>query len=175
MRLPRVRFKVWQMMIAVVLVALILAALELQERRRFAIALKATEADYQNAKLTREVAAIAVVEYEHGIFPSQLQQVNDEIADAATELKRAQVQLADAPRSIADSIARKVSLQQKQFAYQKALTSKQVLEKYTKAKTVKELQSEVSKARAQEMARKSAFERVKATGGSLIRRIMNWK
>jgi hypothetical protein len=53
------------------------------------------------------------------------------------------------------------------------LTKKKVLEQYTKDKTIRELQSEVSKARANEVARKSAYERLKATGGGLLRRVMS--
>jgi hypothetical protein len=77
--------------------------------------------------------------------------------------------------SKAQNVADKVALRQNQFRYEQALTKKKVLDQYTKDKTIRELQSEVSKARAKELARKTAYERLKVTGGGLLRRITNRK
>src|SRR4051795_11173706 len=54
------------------------------------IATLGAEAAYKNAKLTREVAAIAVVEYEEGIFKQEFETVQGEIALAEAERKRAE-------------------------------------------------------------------------------------
>ena len=53
------------------------------------ITTKSAEANHENAKLTREVAEIAVVEYEEGIFKQDLATVEGEIKLAESDLSRA--------------------------------------------------------------------------------------
>src|SRR5262249_52764241 len=64
--------------------------------------------------------------------------------------------------SKAQNVADKVSAQQKVFVYEQAQTKLDVLEKWTKHKTIKELQTEIGKARATEMARRAEYERLKS-------------
>ena len=45
-------------------------------------------AKYENAKLTREVAEIAVVEYTEGIYKADLQTIDNEIGLAKSDLER---------------------------------------------------------------------------------------
>ena len=54
------------------------------------ITTKSAEANYENAKLTREVAEIAVVEYEEGIFKQDLATVEGEIKLAESDLSRSE-------------------------------------------------------------------------------------
>ncbi len=56
---------------------------------RIKVRIKASEAAYQQAKLTREVAEIALVEYVEGIFKRDVETVEGEISLAEADLKRA--------------------------------------------------------------------------------------
>jgi hypothetical protein len=68
MRLPRPRYTILSLMLVVLLASLVLTYIvALREQHRRAIALRAALAEYENAKLTREVAEIAVVEYSQSI------------------------------------------------------------------------------------------------------------
>src|SRR4051794_25065464 len=129
------------------------------------IATLGAEAAYKNAHLTREVAEIAVVEYIEGLYKQEKETVQGEIALADAERKRAEDRIVWSDRmyekgyvSKAQNIADKVSLQQKIFAYEQALTKKKVLLEYTKGKTIKELQSEVEKAKSDELAKQQTWE-----------------
>jgi hypothetical protein len=91
MHVPRVRFTIRWMMIAVLLASLIFAGIAAsRERRRRLVALRVAEARYEQAKLTREVAEIAVTEYVEGIYKQKLEAIKGEIAwsDAAPERAR---------------------------------------------------------------------------------------
>ena len=130
---------------------------------------------YQIAKLSRELAEIAVEEYVEGIYK---QEVEGEIALAGAERKRAEDRIIWSDRmhekgfiSKAQNVADKVSLQQKVFAFEQAQTKKAVLEKYTRDKTIKELQSKVEKAHADEGAKKEAWDLEKAKEIELERRL----
>ena len=57
------------------------------------ITTKSAEANYENAKLTREVAEIAVIEYEEGIFKQDLATVEGEIKLAESDLSRSEDRL----------------------------------------------------------------------------------
>ena len=57
------------------------------------IAAQAAEAAYNNARLTREVAEIAVVEYEQGIYPQDMQTIQGEIKRAELGFKKTEARL----------------------------------------------------------------------------------
>ena len=146
------------------------------------IATLGAEAAYENAKLTREVAEIAVVEYVEGIYKQEFETVQGEIALADAERKRAEDRIVWSDRmfekgyvSKAQNIADKVSLQQKVFAFEQAQTKKTVLEKYTRDKTIKELQSEVEKAKSDELAKQQTWELEKDKEAKLEKQIKNCK
>ena len=85
-------------MIMVVLASLVLTlVVEQRNRRRRLVALQNALqnalAVYRNARLTREVAEIAVVEYAQGIYAQDLATVKTEIALAESDLQRARTQL----------------------------------------------------------------------------------
>jgi HlyD family secretion protein len=146
------------------------------------IATLGAEAAFQNAKLTREVAVIAVVEYEEGIYKQELETVLGEIALAEAEQRRAEDRIVWSDRmfvkgyvSKAVNIADHVSLKQKVFTFEQALTKKNVLLEYTKKKTVKELQSEVEKAKSDELAKQQTWELEKDKEAKLEKQIRNCK
>jgi thioredoxin-like negative regulator of GroEL len=92
-----------------------------------------------------------------------------EIALARSEKTRAEDQLEWSNRMLAkgavskaQNVADAVDLEQRKFALEQAQTRLEVLERYTREKTLKELQSEVDKAKRDEQARKAAYERRKA-------------
>jgi HlyD family secretion protein len=142
-------------------------------------AVQKAAASYDQAGLAREVAEIAVMEYEQGIFRQSLETIQGDIAMAQAELKRAEDRHEQSQKRIrknplnADGVAGanadKFSLDKARFTLEQALVSKDVLLKYTKEKTIKELRSEVEKARSDELARKRALDaelaRVKSLEG----------
>jgi RND family efflux transporter MFP subunit len=75
--------------------------------------------------------------------------------------------------SMAQNVADRVSLQQKVFVYEQALTKRNVLEQYTKGKTIKELRSEVEKSRSDELAKQATYELEKDKEAKLVKQIEN--
>jgi HlyD family secretion protein len=129
------------------------------------ITTKGAEASYQNAKLTREVAEIAVVEYLEGIYKQDLETAMGEIALAESDLKRSEDRVEWCKKmygkgyiSEGQYISERLSLQRSSFSLEQAQTKKKVLEQYTREKTVKELKSEVEKARSDELAKQATWE-----------------
>src|SRR5262249_48031591 len=119
------------------------------------ITTKSAEANFQNAKLTREVAEIAVVEYEEGIYKQDLATVEGEIKLAESDLARSEDRLEWAQRmfdkgyvSMAQKVSEELTLKKAIFAKEQAQSKKNVLVNYTFNKTVTELKSEVQKARS---------------------------
>jgi RNA polymerase sigma factor (sigma-70 family) len=124
------------------------------------ITTKGAEAAYQNAKLTREVAEIAVREYEEGIYKQDKQTAETEIKLAESELTRALERQTWATRMLEKGYISKQqksieeqSLNKARMAIEQHQTRLDVLERYTKDKTIKELQSEVEKAKADELSK----------------------
>ena len=129
------------------------------------------EALHEQATLTREVAEVAVAEYEQGTFRQSLQTIQGDIAMAEADLKRAEDRLEWSRKmrekrfvSDAQFTADRFGHEKARFVLEQARTSKDVLLKYTKEKTLKELRSEVEKARSDELAKKRTLdlERAKA-------------
>jgi hypothetical protein len=147
------------------------------------IAVPSAEANYENAKLTRQVAEIAIVEYEEGIFKqdeakamgelklaeSELSQVGDSIEYA----KRRLVQLKQASRGSAADLANEYAFEDRildserrepiaRLAVEKARSKLRILQEYTRPKHVKELQAAVETAKADELAKQARMELEKA-------------
>jgi multidrug resistance efflux pump len=141
-----------------------------------------TEAGMQGARLAREAAEAALTEFSEGAYKQELETVLGAIALAESERKRVEDRVVWSDRmfdkgyvSKAENIADKLSLQQKVFAFEQALTKKDVLEKYTRDRTSKELQSEVEKRKAIELAAQAAHERERTTRERLTRQISQCK
>ena len=146
------------------------------------IATKGAEASYQNAKLTREVAEIAVTEYVDGIFKQEHETAKGEIALAESDRKRAEDRLVWSNNmfikgyvSKGQNISEKLSLDRAIFSFEQAQTKMNVLEQFTKDKTIKELKSEVEKARSDELAKQATWDLEKTKEAKLRRQIVNCK
>lgn len=149
MRLARPRFTILTLMIVVVIASLVLTAIVVyRQRTRLMIAVQSAAADYENAKLTREVAEIAVVEYTEGILKHDRDTLKVELTLAESDLQRAR-------NSSASDVSAKLRVER---AKQELTT----LQDVTKSRTVKELQSEVAKAKADELAKKATLDQLKA-------------
>ena len=57
------------------------------------ITVKSAEANYENAKLAREVAEIAVVEYSEGIYKSEMKVLKDAVTAAQSAIQKADARL----------------------------------------------------------------------------------
>ena len=132
------------------------------------IAAESDHWNYRNAKLTREVAEIAVTEYTEGIFVQDLATVEGEIKLAQSAANRARDTIdfakdrlariaARSDKSVTDLnleytysdrvLAAELEVPERLAALEQAETKKKLLVEYTKPKTLKHLQSEVEKAR----------------------------
>jgi hypothetical protein len=124
-------------MIVVVIASLVLTVIVIRrEQAQRTIAVNAARAAYENAKLTREVAEIAVTEYVEGI--------SEQIRLGENDTQRAQDRLAWSKR----------------MSPTKTMT--------TKDQIVEELKSEAKRARADELARKAEYDRLKAIAARLF-------
>jgi ribosomal protein S20 len=152
MRLPRPRFTLMFLMILVVIASLAMTGVVvlIEVNRRIA-ALQVATAEYENAKLTRQVAMIAAVEYTEGIYKQDLQTVNDELTLAKSDLERKLN-----PRDSDDR-----AVEQARDRLEQAQQKKTRLETYAK-KVVKDLDDEVTKVAAAEQAAKAAYDQLKA-------------
>jgi RND family efflux transporter MFP subunit len=111
------------------------------------------------------VAEIAVTEYVEGIFVQDRATAAGEIKLAESDLARSEDRLDWATRmyekgyvSKAAQVSEVLTLKKARFALEQAESKLKVLLEYTKAKTIKELQSEVEKAKSDELAKKATFE-----------------
>jgi hypothetical protein len=143
------------------------------------ITIESAKANYQNAQLTREVAEITILEYEEGIF-------KQDQATVEGELKRAESELSGAPEAIQlakeklalikqlskgsaedlanefrfedDVVAAELREPKARLAVEQAKSRLKFLREYTRPKVVKELKSEVEKARSDELAKHARWE-----------------
>src|SRR5271166_266241 len=146
------------------------------------IATQGAEASFQNAKLTREVAEIAVKEYEEGIFLQDKATAEGEFKLAESDLARAADRVDWATRmyekgyvSKAQKVSEELNFQKAKFALEQAESKLHVLLEYTKGKTIKELRSEVEKARSDELAKEQTYSLEKTKEAKLVKQIENCK
>jgi RND family efflux transporter MFP subunit len=128
------------------------------------IATQQAEASYKQAKLVREVAEYAVREYIEGIFLQDKATYEGQIKLAESDKERAIDRLQWSTDmfkkgyvSKATNIADQLTKQQADFDVEQAQMQLSVLLKYTKEKQVKSLNSDVEKARADELSKQSSF------------------
>ena len=144
------------------------------------IAEQRSSAAYQNAKLSREVAEIAVAEYVEGIFKQDLYTLKSEIAGAEAAIQKAEDRLertqrarqrmsevakdAKTPADIAaelDIVDRledaEQSVQKERKTLELARAKLDVLEKYTREKTTKALKVEAERKRTEELGKQEAW------------------
>jgi multidrug efflux pump subunit AcrA (membrane-fusion protein) len=139
---------------------------------------KVAEAPYRSAKVAREVAELAVAEYQSGVFTPQLKLLENEISLAELGLKQAEQALATLKRRSEKGLATKqqvggaeLKLQKCRLTLEKAHSKKATLEKYTREKTLKELQSKVERARSIELAQQAQLGREQAIEEQLKKEI----
>ena len=165
-------------------------------------AIQGADAAYQNARLTREVAEIAVIEYKQGIYVQQRETLAGEAASCQSEIpmaeaRRDRLQSAlvvlrkllaangGAARTAAEIVA-EVDLEDRLKAALKVLGEaraaieqvrirQEILEKYTAPKTLKELAAKVEKARSDELSRQATWDLEKTKEAKLRRQIQNCK
>jgi RND family efflux transporter MFP subunit len=144
----------------------------------------AAAAAYQNVKLTREVAEIALKEYEEGIYLQDKATILGEIKLAESATSRAKARLERTRRArekLTETLSRRtgattsgdvlaeldvedrldaseLAVLREQLSLEKAQNKLQLLDNYTKGKTIKELQTEVEKARSDELAKQQRFQ-----------------
>ena len=143
------------------------------------ITTKSAEANFQNAKLTREVAEIAVIEYQEGILASETKEIRGDIEIAEAEKDLAEAELAEAKAFGGNN---KVQLKRAQVdqlrankALEKAQSRLQVLTRYSAPKTLKELHTEVEKARSDELSMRARWDEQLSKEQKLERQIVNSK
>jgi HlyD family secretion protein len=147
MRFSRPRFTIRGLMILVVIAGLMLTGVAAYRKRIRTTALQSATADYVNARLTREVAELAVVEYKDGVLKSDLATIEGEIALAESDLRRVRAS------STSDNKA-KLRLEHARERLDRL--------KYTGSETLKALQVEVDVSKANELAKKEMVDLLEA-------------
>jgi hypothetical protein len=122
------------------------------------IEVKGAEAEYENARLGRQVAEIHVTEYLRGIFPREEENLRGDVKLAEHELAFVKDRIKGSTLP-ADQLA----LQLAEFNLQGAQTKLKVLTEYEKERKLLELRAEVEKARSDELMAMAKRDRAKAT------------
>jgi hypothetical protein len=161
-----------------------LATVELDDRVRHdsenqRLTVQSAEANWQNAKLTREVAEIAVVEYDEGLFPKdkvnaegQLVSATSDFNKAVALVERAKDQLAKINRAsagsatdlanqyIAEDRVKDAENQRDQTKYRIADAQRKLklLLKREKPRRVRERRGAVEQAHADELSKQANFQ-----------------
>jgi HlyD family secretion protein len=163
------------------------------------ITTKSAEAAYQNAKLAREVAEIALTEYVEGILKQDRITLKTTIASAESAIQRAKVRLErtrNVQKRVKDALATKAgaatppdmvaeldiedrleaaeqTLEREKMALEQTKAKQEVLEKYTSKKTSNELKVEVEHKRADELAKLNAWWLEKSKEARVRKQIEN--
>jgi HlyD family secretion protein len=158
---------------------------------------KQAEANYQNAKLTREVAEISLKEYVEGIFKQDMESLKQvieghratiqKIEERVERTRKASQRLKDAlaaaggTKSPADIVAEvdiqdrleeaELSRDRERRAWEEAQGRRDVLEKYTRGKMIKKLEGEISEARSDELVKEATWKREKNKEANLEHQI----
>jgi hypothetical protein len=126
-------------------------------------------ASASNAGLTREVAEIAMTEYLEGIYPENAKRVEGELALANSDALLAR-QCLEEPEQAAnnsrDAAARRsykeTAVRLADQRHQRAQDKKAELDGRKRERMVNDLKSEVERARADELTKKAAYDRLAA-------------
>jgi hypothetical protein len=143
------------------------------------ITTKRAEANYENAKLTREVAEIGITEYVEGIFVQDKATLEGERLTAQSDINRARLLIQvskdrleqvtkassgsigdlEAVFSFHDRVASLTrGLPRAELAAKKVAAKLTILNDYTKAERIMELKAAVEKARVDELANKADWQ-----------------
>jgi RNA polymerase sigma factor (sigma-70 family) len=142
------------------------------------LATRKARAHYEIARLNREIAEIAVEEYQEVVYARDLATVDGEIKLAESALAGSQDRVDWARRmfkkgyvSQKQNDSEALTLKKSEFALEQAQSKREVLVQYTKSKTIKELRSAVEKARSDELDKEAAWDRERAKEVKLERRL----
>ena len=143
------------------------------------IVVESAKADYQNARLTREVAEIAVVEYQEGESPERSpghrRRPPDRRGGTGPRRRRTQSGQVDGRRvrhqpGNQAGRARRLPCQGRD---QEGQGPAGVLVDYTKARMIKQLKADVEKARSDELSKQSIWDLEKTKEARLERQLAN--
>jgi RND family efflux transporter MFP subunit len=129
------------------------------------IAYEKARATHIQAQKDYEVAKIAVQEYLEGTFRQNQEKVNSDITIAKANLTSAENSLQHTQRMFRKGYVTPLQLDTQQFAVERAkldlaaaATAKDVLERFTKVKTLQDLESKRDTAEAKKNSEKAAFD-----------------
>jgi RNA polymerase sigma factor (sigma-70 family) len=148
------------------------------------ISIQGAEVDYQNARIEREVAEIALKEFDEGTFKHELASVKGEVALAQSAIqkaergldraRRARQRINDLVSAKKDSVAAadilaeldiddrvaasEQTISRETAALELAKSRLEILEKYTRNKTLKALTLDVERKRPIELARRNQWQ-----------------
>jgi HlyD family secretion protein len=132
------------------------------------LATRKAKATYELAKATRELAEIAVEQYEAVDYPRDLVIVEGEVKLAESDLTRSEDRADWARRMFTKGYitpavrnSEQLTLKRAVFSLEQAQSKKKVLEKYTKDKTIKGLKVKVENAHDDERAKELDWDREK--------------
>jgi HlyD family secretion protein len=163
------------------------------------ITTKAAEANYENARLTREVAEFAVREYEVGTLKQERSALSGVVAVAQSAIQKAEARLErarGARKRLSDMLAAKgvsasatdvmaaldvedridaaeQTLLTERTAIELANSKRELLEKYTSGKTINELKGNVGRKRMDELAKQATYSLEKSKEKKLEKQIAN--
>jgi multidrug resistance efflux pump len=142
------------------------------------IVVRGAEADVQGARSARDVAAIAVIEYQEGTFVQDLANSESEIKLAESELSRAVDRLDWTRRmfekgyvTLSEKVSEELALKRCRFALEWALGKKKLLIDHSRPKMVKALTGAIETARAHELAKEAALKRERSAQKKLTDQI----
>ncbi len=142
------------------------------------ITTRQADASFQQSRLVREVAEYAVKEYVEGVYKQDWETIKGEIALAKSDLERAADRVTWSSKMLlkgyvskATNVADELSLARARFDLESSETQLDVLTKYTREKQTKSLNSDVEKARADELSKQSSLELEKIKEAKLERQI----
>ncbi len=140
------------------------------------LATRKAKAFYEIARLNRELAELNLEEYQEVVYARDLTTVEAEIKLAESDLTRSEDRTDWAKRmfdkkyvSQAQKRSEELNLKKAQFSLEQAQSKRDVLVKYTKGKTIKELRSAVEKARVDELNKEAAWDLERAKEVELSR------
>lgn len=143
---------------------------------------KEAENALQIARRAREAAESDVKEYAEGKSKLELQKTKGEISLAESKLKAAEEKLGRSKRlNEQGKLARgwvvsdELAVKRARLALEQAQRKRETLEKYTRDKMIKTLQSKVERARSEELARQAVYGREQSARERLLEQIEKCK
>jgi HlyD family secretion protein len=142
------------------------------------IVVRGAEADVHAARIAREVAVMAMIEYKEGTFRQELAAIEGEIKLTESQLASAEDSLDWSRRmyekgyvSKSELVSTELALKHARFALEKAQSGKKVLVDYSNARMIKTLTGAIEAARAGELVKQAAVERERSAQGRLTDQI----